>query len=66
MLYAVSLRADILENYLPFPILIQCNSLNEALLFCQDDLEIDLYLFQRHSSIRAIWGNWVLIPPNHR
>ena len=37
-----------------------------TLLFCQNNLGVELYWFQRHSNIRTIWKNWVLIPPNHR
>ena len=35
----------------------------ETLLIFQDDVRIELYLFKRYSGIRAICGNWTLIPP---
>ena len=39
-----------------------CFTSSETLLQWQDPLWVKLYLFQRYSSIGAIWGNWAQIP----
>ena len=40
-------------------------TMNEALLFCQDHRRIELYLFYEYLGIGKILGNWAQIPLYH-